>query len=80
MREATMLARLVIACMRHPCPITPSPMRYATVLLVASEAWLEGKGDPLVWDVFTNVSAWLFGPRRCENTNHVQAYMWSSCR
>lgn len=47
-------------------------MRHATVLLVASEAWRGRKGEPLVWDAFTDVSASLFGHRRYENTNHVQ--------
>lgn len=30
-------------------------MRPAPVLLVASQAWLEGKGEPLAWDASTNV-------------------------
>lgn len=57
-------------------------MRHATVLLVASEAWRGRKGEPLVWDAFTDVSASLLGHRRYENTNHVQLtpYMSTLCR
>lgn len=71
MLEASSLTRCRLHALSTPC-LTPSSMRHATVLLVASEAWRGRKGEPLVWDAFTDVSASPFGHRRYENTNHVQ--------